>query len=139
VSKPKTAFHKNSQKSSGLRTDCRDCRNTYRREYRKQHREKFLAYENSDESKQRTFVQKLKREYGITLDIYNEMVKSQNNLCKICEKPENHKNKIRLSVDHCHKTGKVRSLLCHKCNIVLGLINEDEFILGKIQNYLKEN
>lgn len=39
-------------------------------------------------------------------------------------------------VDHCHETGKVRGFLCRRCNSVLGLVNDDQAILGKLAKYL---
>jgi hypothetical protein len=60
----------------------------------------------------------------------------QNDLCKICIKP-NSKRYGRLSVDHCHKTNKVRGLLCDKCNMAIGLLYDDITILNNVINYLK--
>lgn len=58
----------------------------------------------------------LKRYYGITLEYYNQMLKKQDYKCAICRK-ESTKS---LVVDHCHKSGKVRGLLCSDpCNIKL--------------------
>ena len=61
--------------------------------------------------------------FGITLDQFTEMKTAQRGLCAICEQPETatRGGKVReLCVDHCHKTGKVRGLLCKSCNIALG-------------------
>lgn len=84
---------------------------------------------------------KIKRVYGITIEKYNEMLVEQNGLCKICKKPEitKLKNKINgLAIDHCHKTGKIRSLLCLKCNSALGKFNDSIDLLQEAINYLKE-
>ena len=62
----------------------------------------------------------LKRKYGITLDIYNEMLKNQNNVCKLCK--QLCKSGKVLAVDHCHRTDQVRGLLCANCNTNLGRI-----------------
>ncbi|KKM75774.1 hypothetical protein LCGC14_1386860 [marine sediment metagenome] len=70
------------------------------------------------------------------------MFEGQNGLCAICGKPETHRNyygPVRLSVDHDHKTGKVRSLLCNNCNVALGLIKEDVGIAMKLLHYLVEH
>lgn len=62
--------------------------------------------------------------YGITLQDYDKMEVEQDFLCYICKKPEailDKGGKIRrLSVDHCHTTGKIRKLLCFRCNSNLG-------------------
>lgn len=62
---------------------------------------------------------RLLRKYGITCDQYEQMLRDQNGLCARCERPAA-EMKIRLSVDHCHKTGVVRKLLCANCNTYLG-------------------
>ena len=67
----------------------------------------------------------LKMEYGITVDDYEKLLETQNGVCAICQQPPNNNPKRRqprvrpqrlLVVDHCHETGKVRGLLCNRCN-----------------------
>lgn len=65
------------------------------------------------------------KKYGVTIESYNEMLSKQNNSCNICLLHES-EFKNRLSVDHCHKTGRVRGLLCHKCNTMLGKWKDDK-------------
>lgn len=62
--------------------------------------------------------QTLVRRYGITLEQYDLMLEAQNYCCAICAKPHNAPRP--LSVDHCHRTGRVRGLLCTRCNVALG-------------------
>lgn len=75
---------------------------------------------------------------------YFRLLDIQNNVCKICSKPETfityNSPKIRkLSIDHCHKTGKVRGLLCNRCNKGLGQFEDNLELLEKSLAYLKEN
>lgn len=56
---------------------------------------------------------RLRRTYGITADQYDEMLDQQNGVCAICERPP---KKMPLNVDHDHKSGLVRGLLCWTCN-----------------------
>lgn len=103
----------------------------YMREYARRMREANPSYHKSIQ---------LKRLYGIGIDRYNEMLAEQNGCCAICAKPE--ANEIRgkvvsLAVDHDHKTGAVRALLCSACNTALGLINDDLGLLDKAKAYLQ--
>lgn len=74
----------------------------------------------------------LKTKYGITLDDYKNMVISQNGKCLICGIDNPRVNKS-WHVDQCHKTGKVRGLLCNYCNPRLGFY---ETYKNEIENYL---
>jgi len=82
--------------------------------------------------------------YNLTKEEYLEKVGKQGNRCKIClqhETDRHHKsNKLKeLSVDHNHKTGVVRDLLCRKCNTALGLLKEDKAIVQNMINYLEQH
>jgi hypothetical protein len=73
--------------------------------------------------------------YGITPDEFLEMLEKQEGKCKICgNKPTTQRG---LHVDHCHKSGVVRGLLCHGCNTGLGNMKEDPEILLKAIAYLR--
>lgn len=78
----------------------------------------------------------LKKRYGMTIDEYKKMLKDQDNVCKICKKPCLIKKK--LSVDHCHKSGKIRGLLCSNCNAALGLFKDNSERIIEAANYLIE-
>jgi hypothetical protein len=80
----------------------------------------------------------LKYEYGITIEIYNNMVAQQNGLCAICGQLPTSGRKI-LCVDHCHGTKKVRGLLCHTCNVGLGYFEDDITRLEAAIAYLKKH
>ncbi len=86
---------------------------------------------------------RLKAQYGITLDEYREMFRKQNGKCEICKTNEPIKTKSgrtrKLAVDHCHKTGKNRDLLCAHCNTGLGMFKESQRILNNAQLYLKRH
>ncbi len=81
----------------------------------------------------------LKRLYKITLEDYNCLALQQNGQCAICGGAGTKLNQyshIHLVVDHNHKTGKVRGLLCSKCNHLLGNSNDDISILFSAIRYL---
>jgi hypothetical protein len=76
-----------------------------------------------------------KKKYNITLEEYNVKLKNQNHKCYICGLDEID-NKQKLAVDHDHTTGKVRDLLCSKCNTGLGMFKENIDVLSKAISYL---
>jgi adenine-specific DNA methylase len=74
--------------------------------------------------------------YGLTKETYQQLFLNQNNCCAICKNTfESTKN---THIDHCHKTKKVRALLCHGCNTAIGLLKESPEILKSALNYLKK-
>ena len=84
----------------------------------------------------------LRTKFGITLLDYNVLLKRQNNRCAICSmtlKKSLQVFKKRLSVDHCHKSNKVRGLLCHVCNIGLGSFKDSEKQLRAAIKYLRRH
>jgi len=86
----------------------------------------------------------LKNKFGLTLDCFKKLSEIQNNSCSICKKEEtafNHitKNIRALSVDHCHKSGKVRGLLCSKCNFGVGYFNDSIENLQEAIKYLRHH
>lgn len=83
---------------------------------------------------QRSYVYRLRVRYGLSVSEYEAMLASQNNCCAMCK--GNRSGKRRLAVDHCHKTSKVRGLLCAACNRVLGFANESSEILLAAIKYL---
>ena len=86
----------------------------------------------------------LKRTYNITVEEYIDMYISQNGKCKLCSSSgyamsTTHNNhSVKLVVDHCHYTQKVRGLLCHDCNRALGLLKDNLEVITAIPSYLNE-
>lgn len=78
---------------------------------------------------------RLKRDYAITPDDYAQMKEDQGGVCAICGQPETMK-KRDLSIDHCHKTKKVRGLLCNTCNVGLGRFNDSAELVRRAFVYL---
>ena len=88
-------------------------------------------------------IRERKRNYGINEIEYQRMLKIQKDKCLICKQSEYRKDRNGniqpLSVDHCHKIGKVRGLLCFRCNAGLGNFNDNPEILKQAAKYLEEN
>ncbi len=87
---------------------------------------------------------KLKKEFGISLEEYLSLSNEQHGVCGICFKPETTihnktKKAQNLSVDHDHSTGKVRGLLCSKCNTALGLLDEDPTRVISLLKYIEKH
>lgn len=68
------------------------------------------------------------------------MLAGQQGVCAICEKPETTRGRggatRRLAVDHDHRTGVVRQLLCHRCNLVTWAVEENPALLDAVRAYL---
>lgn len=79
----------------------------------------------------------LKQRYGITSEEYNRKLELQLGGCAVCKQPC--KTGRNLAVDHNHKTKIIRDLLCQRCNVILGLVGDDELLLFDLIEYLKRH
>lgn len=113
-------FHNDKNTLTGLTSACKDCKKQY-----------------SIDKKDQIINNRLKRKYNITLAKYNQLFENQNFRCAICKttNPKGKNNKFH--VDHDHKTGEVRGLLCHFCNNGLGNFNDSVESLKEAIKYLK--
>jgi hypothetical protein len=131
---PFTSFYNYKNKSDGKSYRCKSCDDKASRKWRES---------NPDRFKQSTKNRSLKFKYGIDLEEYDNILKSQGGRCGICETTENTSaygvnNSSAFSVDHCHKTGKVRGLLCNQCNRGIGMLGDTVESLEKALKYLKD-
>lgn len=124
-------FHRDKRNKSGITAECKKCAKI---------RCKKWAKEINPEAAKRIIRRAgLKKYYGMTIEDYDKMYFRQNGVCVTCGKPETAKNQYgirRLAVDHNHKTGKVRGLLCTCCNRLIGLAKDDINTLKRIIEYL---
>ncbi len=84
---------------------------------------------------------KLRTKYGLTAADYSRLLKQQGGKCAICRQPETRVNQygpLPLSVDHCHKTGRVRGLLCLLCNTGIGKLQDSPKLLRAALTYLEK-
>lgn len=79
----------------------------------------------------------VRRQYGITLAEYDQMLRDQEKKCAICGNEDEVEGR-RLAIDHCHETKNVRGLLCGKCNRGLGLFYDNQELLQNALTYLKK-
>lgn len=110
-------------------------RNRHRRENHARALETARKWREANPDKVKSY--NLKKGYGITIEHYNEMLTQQDGCCAICGAPEN-KDGRKLYVDHCHGTGVVRGLLCHKCNSGIGAFRDSPALVEKALSYLLE-
>jgi len=118
--KPLSEFSESKSEKGYKQYRCKSCNKAYRETRKDLIREYQLQYK-----------------FGVSLELYNKMMEEQGNSCKICKK--GCVTGRKLAVDHDHKTGKVRGLLCSPCNRALGYVNDDLNILSEAITYLKNN
>jgi hypothetical protein len=161
-------FYKNSASKDGKMGICKTCSLEKSKKYDQQNRQKRKEYrqsvkdhsdivraarlnqvkENDDEYSKYLIRERnryLRYSYGIDQDIYNKMRQEQECRCAICGIHEDDavvgcsaSSTTALYVDHCHKTGEVRKLLCMLCNTMLGEAKDSTTTLQNAINYLKE-
>ncbi len=91
-----------------------------------------LAYAKTPEGARKIRNLSLKRKYGITIEQYEAIAKRQDGECATC-----HKTPEKLVVDHDHTNGRVRGLLCDKCNRGLGLAYDNPDSIRRALAYLE--
>ena len=79
---------------------------------------------------------RLPQRYGITNEQYNKMIEVQENCCGVCGKQGGTTKSTKLHIDHDHKTGKVRGLLCVGCNMLVGFVEKNEVTTAAAQEYV---
>ena len=123
-----TEYYKTTDRKSGHKTICKSCikADPLTDKRKKQMKEYGAAYH-------------LKKTYNLTQEDYNLKLKEQNHKCGICGIDELEAPKQKLCVDHCHTTGKIRGLLCHNCNVSIGLLKESINTLSKAIAYLDKH
>lgn len=110
------------------RSRCRDCTNE----------DNLKRYHSNDATKKAhnkaSYNHRIKS-YGMTIEEYEQMYKKQEGKCACCEVTPDR----QLNIDHCHKTGKIRALLCHNCNTAIGHAKESIEVLNKLIKYLQRH
>lgn len=109
--KPRSEFYASRSSRDGMHNVCKPCMKQWQRDYR---------------AREGRF-----RRHGITRADYERMDAEQNGLCAICQR------RPHAQIDHCHKTGKVRGLLCPGCNTALGKFGDNAAALRRALDYLE--
>jgi len=100
------------------------------RQYSRQYRER-------EDFRRNARISYVRYRHKLSEDQYLALLRKQKNRCAICRKRFIDTPKYRCCVDHCHKTKRVRGLLCHRCNVAIGLLDEDPVRIGRIVGYLR--
>ena len=107
-------------------SECRKAHTTYSRLYRQKRGSKYIRSLN------------LKWTHNLTIQDYELLLLKQNGVCACCGQVEKGRNQygiLPLAVDHNHKTGRIRGLLCMKCNRALGLIGDSLLNIKQLLKY----
>ena len=144
--KPVGEFNRHTDSSAPItgwryHSHCRECNNQQCKAYaaankpRRNARLKSWRANNKPLAKALDRRRSLSRKYGLTEADFNRMFAEQGGRCLVCDQTK------RLVVDHCHRTNLVRGLLCHKCNIAIGVLEtimQDGFV-DKAMDYIKQD
>lgn len=142
IEKPSADFYRDKRKPDGLRNQCNSCIAANTRRYYAGHAEEIAEQKRGYNQDNRQIIRArlLKKAYGVTPEEFAVMFGQQNGRCKICGLEMTLAGHSRLSccVDHNHVSGKVRGLLCLKCNAGLGSFLDSSRILRQAATYLEE-
>lgn len=140
--KPLDEFYKKKTGQLGVTGECKKCVSVRGKKYRSKTgiKSKVAQYGKTwrGTNSARVKENSLKFHYGIDLKDYNKRFTEQRGCCAICGKHQS-QQKRALAVDHNHVTKQVRELLCMKCNIAIGAVDENILVLEKMLAYLRKH
>lgn len=143
---PLSAFHRDSHKADGYCAACVECKKKASAEYRTKPEVVALSKVRSRkwrEANPERFAATvrcatLRKKYGIDSKEYDRLFALQDNRCAICRGTSS-KGYGRMHVDHNHKTGKIRGILCQACNVSLGKMSDSPALLRAAADYLEND
>ncbi len=127
------SYHKNKEK---YKTRLKGYHHKYYIENKDSLRKQNHKYRLEHKSEMKDYQKKyhLKNKYDLSIEAWTKLCNKQKGVCIICHR------KSKLVIDHDHKTGKIRGLLCIHCNMLLGIVEKlDIEIGGAVKRYLKRN
>lgn len=129
------SFHRRFDRGKGWQSHCMDCK----REIKRARRRKLVV---RSREKEQNRLSVLKAVYGLSAHRWAKLMRAQKGRCAICGKKETSVVKgglASLSVDHNHRTGRIRGLLCRKCNTGLGMFKDSVKTMKAAITYLRRN
>jgi len=116
-------YSKNKEARKAYYDKNKEARTAYQRKYREANREKDLERKRKYH-REKGRPTRLQRLYGLTEDVWEDIFNRQGRCCAICATKEPRYKQPGWHVDHCHKTGAVRGILCFTCNLTLGRLGD---------------
>lgn len=138
---PLSKFYNDKGHKDGKMAICKHCKSKKVYEWRAKNPQIYnaLAVSWRQKNPEKQHATDIKRIYGLSIEKYNEMLTIQSCKCAICEKQHDPSVKRgRLYVDHCHKSGETRALLCGACNSAIGYFKDDIELLKKAIAYINK-
>jgi hypothetical protein len=131
---PATEFYPHKRGKFGLQPNCRTCSRQWHRDRPDYIRRKNAEFKKKNPNYARNWWRKTK--YGATVEQLDALRKKQNSLCVGCLATLTDNKEC---VDHCHKTGIVRGLLCDSCNVSIGRLGDNPETLRRLADYLESH
>lgn len=155
IQKELSSFNLQRSSKDGRRYICKACQSEHKKKYRAENKEKvagqYSAYYRSNKDKVsarivawgRSNPDKLrqyyvKKTYGLSKEQFHRLLESHSGRCHICGSEDAGSKSGTFNIDHCHKTGEVRGMLCGGCNHVLGRVSDSVDLLKKYIAYLED-
>lgn len=125
VVKPISEYNKSKSKPDGLQAYCKPCSRARNNAHNEKHRARVRHQRRMAHNKSR---------YGITPEEYEALLEKASAACMACGVRDE-----RLCIDHSHKDGRVRGILCWRCNLALGYALDNPDVLVGLANYLRNS
>lgn len=134
-----------NSRRDGILTWCKDCRYKAKQDWRERNPDKVKVQSRRSDKKRSYLIKtdpvryrkyratQIRIKFGITIEEHDKKLAEQNGVCAICKRSI----EMALCVDHDHVTGKVRGLLCHQCNFVIGNAEDNVNTLESAIKYLQ--
>lgn len=145
VSKPLSEYHKDRKAADGYSYRCKSCAKEASKKWKLENPERYkesmkacweknrAAYYNTHNDRQ------LMVKYKLTREEYNKMLAETNGSCPICSREFGIEPYTKPVVDHCHRGGHTRGIICRQCNIGLGAFRDDTESMKKAIQYLEND
>lgn len=144
-SRPVDQFVRDATRTDGRYPSCKICR----RQWHDQKMRHDAAYRQGLQDRKKAWVEEnierhalykrawhLQDKYDLSLEAYDALLVQQDGKCAICSKPHSGCGDRPLYVDHCHRTGRVRGLICLSCNTLLGVCEDSQALIEAAMRYL---